>query len=242
MKLGGVDDPDDGLVGFYEGKDEGQERFASFTAVATPRETLLEIHRSRVHSIQLSASQPRRVLAMLVDHRTEVLVTAGYAPSQSVLLPAEAVKAAFAKMAVTFLTAPVLTRQAPPVDEHGAVAVPTPLPGQQGGTWKWVRVVAQEDGKRKAVIAGTMLEDFNEGRLPDALYLPIWTAEPGKSGSVVLLTLLQHSLPAPHADEKPPSPRYFRHHHHPREPKVFVRDADKQSVEVNLNETVRSSS
>jgi len=35
----------------------------------------------------------------------------------------------------------VLTREKPPTDENGKVALPLPLPGQQKGAWNWVRVV-----------------------------------------------------------------------------------------------------
>ena len=181
--LGVVSDPDDGLVGFYQGRDEGEERFAEFRAIAVPRDTVAGIDLSKVHTIQLTAAEPRHVLTMLVDPRTDVVVTAGYAPSQSQSLPPEAIKNAFARIAVTFLAAPVLTREKPPADENGKVALPLPLPGQQKGAWKWVRVVNDAKGDRRAIVARTDLVSASTGISGDPLYLQegwLSLGEPGK--------------------------------------------------------------
>ncbi|MGD0735475.1 MAG: hypothetical protein ABR976_10025 [Terracidiphilus sp.] len=169
--LGVVTDPDDGLVGFYQGRDEGEERFAEFRAIAEPRDTVPGIDLSKVHTIQIAAAESRHVLTMLVDPRTEVVVTAGYAPSQSQLLPPEATKNAIARIAVTFLAAPVLTREKPPADENGKVSLPLPLPGQQKGVWNWVRVVNDAKGDRRAIVAGTDLVSASTSISADPVYL-----------------------------------------------------------------------
>jgi hypothetical protein len=54
---------------------------------------------------------------------------------------------AFANIAVTFLTAPVLTA-AQAKDANPAIALPLPLPGQQQGQWSWLSVKGTDGGPR----------------------------------------------------------------------------------------------
>jgi hypothetical protein len=167
--LGMADDPDDGLAGFYKGADSGQERFAEFFAIALADEDSPGIRPRAVHTLQLTAAEPRQVLTMLVDPRAQVVVTTGYTPAQAQTLPSEAVKRAFEKIAVTFLCAPVLTREAPPVGPQQTVRLPLPLPGQQKGTWNWVRVALDAKGEPGAILAGAEAaptdQVFSENRL-----------------------------------------------------------------------------
>jgi hypothetical protein len=167
--LGMANDPDDGLAGFYIGADSGQERFAEFFAIASVDDDSPGIRPRAVHTLQLTAAQPRQVLTMLVDPRAQVVVTTGYTPAQTQTLPAEAVKRAFEKIAVTFLCAPLLTREAPPTGPQQTVRLPLPLPGQQKGTWNWVRVALDEKGEPQAILAGAEPaptdQVFSENRL-----------------------------------------------------------------------------
>ncbi len=153
--LGMASDPDDGLVGFYIGG-EGERRFEEFYAIAAMEKQFPGITPSRVHTLQLQPrdTEPRQLLTMLVDPRAQVSITCGYAPAQTRFLPAEAVRSALAKIAVTFLTAPVLSTEPPPDDGNGKVRLPLPLPGQQKGSWNWVRVVNNAAGKQRAIVAG----------------------------------------------------------------------------------------
>jgi hypothetical protein len=145
--LGNVNDPDDGLAGFY--LDSAQDPYATFYAVAGVGKG---ISPRRIQSITLAPSEAPATLTMLIDPRSEVHVTSGYAPSQSLSVPSEMFKAAFEKLSVTFLTAPVLTMEPPPTDAKSVVSLPLPLPGQQKGKWKWIRVVNAK-GQQSAILA-----------------------------------------------------------------------------------------
>lgn len=149
--LGLSEDPDDGLVGFYKGG-EGQERYNEIYLIAELSKPTAGIASSRVHTLVLSPDEPERIVTMLVDPRSPVAVTTGYTPAQVRALPPEAVKNAFARIAVTFLAAPVLTTEPPPASMFGSIALPVPLPGQQKGKWQWLSVQDKGDG-RKAVYA-----------------------------------------------------------------------------------------
>jgi hypothetical protein len=154
--LGNVNDPDDGLAGFY--LDAAADPYAVFYAVAgigkgiSPR---------RVQTITFAPSQPPVTLTMLIDPRSEIHVTSGYAPAQVLSVPNEMFKAAFEKIAVTFLTAPVLTMEPPPADRNGLVSLPLPLPGQQKGAWRWVRVV-NAGGRQSAIVAGAQNVELSQ--------------------------------------------------------------------------------
>jgi hypothetical protein len=183
--LGMANDPDDGLAGFYQGADTGQERFAEFFAVAPAHKDSQGIRPRAVHTLQLTAAQPRQVLTMLVDPRAQVVVTTGYTPAQVQTLPAEAVKRAFEKIAVTFLCAPILTREAPPSGPQQTVRLPLPLPGQQKGTWNWVRVALDDKGDPRAILARAEAaptdQVFSENRLHlQEGWLSLGGLDPGK--------------------------------------------------------------
>jgi hypothetical protein len=169
--LGMSTDPDDGLVGFYQGDPASPSRFSDFFVVANPQTKGTGITPSRVHTLHLKPSEPRRVLTLLVDPRAQVVVTPGYAPAQSRKLPPEAVKDALGRLAVTFLTAPLLTTEPPPGHLGGKVSLPIPFPGQQEGQWHWLRVVNEEGDQRSAILAAAEPMSSDEGLPANTVYL-----------------------------------------------------------------------
>jgi hypothetical protein len=169
--LGMSTDPDDGLVGFYQGAPTSLSRFSDFFVVANPKTAGPGITTSRVHTLYLKPSEPMRVITLLVDPRAQVIVTTGYAPAQSRTLPPQAVKDAFARLAVTFLTAPLLTTEPPPEHLGGEVSLPIPFPGQQKGQWNWLRVVNDKAGKQSAIFAGAVPMSPDKVLSANAVYL-----------------------------------------------------------------------
>jgi hypothetical protein len=138
--------------------------------------TLLQfLHRSRsqsrVHTLHLKPSEPMRALTLLVDPRAQAVVTTGYAPAQSRTLPPQAVKDAFACLAVTFLTAPLLTTEPPPGHLDGKVSLPIPFSGQQKGQWNWLRVVNDQAGKQSAIFAAAESISSDKVLSANAVYL-----------------------------------------------------------------------
>jgi hypothetical protein len=169
--LGMSTDPDDGLVGFYQGTPTSLSRFSDFFVVADPKTARSGVTRSHVHTLHLKPSEPIRVLTLLVDPRAQVVVTTGYAPAQSRTLPPQAVKDAFARLAVTFLTAPLLTTEPPPGHLGGKVSLPIPFPGQQKGQWNWLRVVNDKAGKQSAIFAAAEPTSSDKVLSANAVYL-----------------------------------------------------------------------
>lgn len=149
--LGSVDDPDDGLVGFY--LDASQSPFSTFYSVVPAQGS--GIATRQIQTVNLSVAGSPIALTMIIDPRCHVHATTGYMPAQAVQIPPEMFRDAFAKMAVTFLTAPVLTAVPPAGIAHPPVALPLPLPGQQKGQWSWVSVVL-EDNAQQATVSPTV--------------------------------------------------------------------------------------
>lgn len=132
--VGSVEDPDDGLLGFYLGA--SYDTF--YAVVATSHDGLAT---RKIDTVKVSIAGGPVGLTMIVDPRCAVHATTGYMPTQALQVPTEMFRAAFAKIAVTFLTAPVLSAVAPRSADT-PVALPLPLPGQQKGQWSWVTVQA----------------------------------------------------------------------------------------------------
>ena len=129
--LGSAQDPDDGLAGFYVGPS-----YDTFHTVVP--KTYDGIPTRKIDTVTVSAAGDPVTVTMLIDPRCPVHATTGYMPVQSLQIPTETFRDAFAAMGVTFLTAPLLTAPAP--DTAGQVALPLPLPGVQRGGWSWVSV------------------------------------------------------------------------------------------------------
>jgi hypothetical protein len=129
--LGSAQDPDDGLAGFYVGPS-----YDTFHTVVP--KTYAGIPTRTIDTVTVSAAGAPVTVTMLIDPRCPVHATTGYMPVQSLQIPTETFRDAFAAMGVTFLTAPLLTGPAP--DTAGQVALPLPLPGVARGAWSWVSV------------------------------------------------------------------------------------------------------
>jgi hypothetical protein len=146
--LGDVNDPDDGFVGLY--LESAQKPFDAFYAVAGGGKGIVP---RRTQTVQVSPAGGPVTVTLLIDPRSHVQITTGYTPAQTLVVAPELIGAALRKLAVTFLTAPVLLTAPPPAAPGGVLTLPPPLPGQQQGTWKWVRVMQPPGGVQTAVIA-----------------------------------------------------------------------------------------
>jgi hypothetical protein len=140
--LGSVDDPDDGLVGFYL---DDTDRFGTFHAVGPGSGT--DIPTRKIDTVAVDAANGAVTLTMLVDPRCQIHATTGYMPTQTIAIPAEMFRDAFARIAVTFLTAPVMLAAQGPGAANPTIALPLPLPGRQKGDWSWVSVTAETTGQ-----------------------------------------------------------------------------------------------
>jgi hypothetical protein len=139
--VGSVDDPDDGLLGFYLGS-----AFDTFHAVVPNGGG--SIPTRKIDTVTVSVAGGPVVVSMLVDPRCDVHATTGYMPTQALRIPTAMFRDAFANIAVTFLTAPVLAA-AQAKGSTPAMALPLPLPGQQGGDWSWLTVKGAHGGPRQ---------------------------------------------------------------------------------------------
>lgn len=138
--VGSVEDPDDGLVGFYLGSS-----FDTFHAVVPGGGS---IPARKIDTVTVSVAGGPVTLSMIIDPRCDIHATTGYMPTQSLRIPTEMFRDAFKNIAVTFLTAPVLAA----AQAEGAtpsISLLLPLPGQQQGDWSWLTVKGAQGGPRK---------------------------------------------------------------------------------------------
>jgi hypothetical protein len=94
--------------------------------VKTGPGTLNDIDYEKVTSQTAENSQ---YLTMLVDPRAAIHATTGILPTKSIEIPPDFYADALANMAVTFLTAPLLT---------SAHKLAIPLPKEEGFAWSWI--------------------------------------------------------------------------------------------------------
>jgi hypothetical protein len=147
--LGSVSDPDDGLIGFY--LNAAQAPFDTFdTFYSVVAETGQGVATRQPQTVSVSVQGGPVRVTMVVDPRCAVHATTGYMPVQAVQVPPEMFRDAFSRLAVTFLTSPVLN-PVPPKNPLSTLHLPAPpmllplpLPGQQKGQWSWVSVVGQD--------------------------------------------------------------------------------------------------
>jgi len=138
--LGSVDDPDDGLIGFYL---DGSDPFGTFHAVG-PGSGGTEPART-IDTVAMSIADALTASTCLIDPRCPMHATTGYLPTQSMQIPTEMFRDAVARMAVTFLTAPILVaRTSDP--KPGSIALPRLLPGRQAGNWLFVDMAVDASG------------------------------------------------------------------------------------------------
>ena len=138
--VGSVEDPDDGLFGFYF-----DSSFDTFHAIVPGGDN--SIPTRTIGTVSVSVGGGPVVLSMLVDPRCDIHATTGYMPVQALRIPTEMFRDAFDNLAVTFLTAPVLAA-AQAEDATPSIALPLPLPGQQDGDWSWLSVKGSDGGTR----------------------------------------------------------------------------------------------
>jgi len=155
--LGSVDDPDDGLIGFYLDK---SDPFGTFHAVGPGGGAAVPAR--KIDTVSVSIAEGPVAVTMLLDPRCHLHATTGYLPTQSMVIRTAMFRDAFARMAVTFLTAPVLVARQAPGATDDSIALPLPFSGLQQGDWTWVGVGADKTGKQTPNTASVVALDTGQ--------------------------------------------------------------------------------
>jgi len=129
VRLGDLSQVNDGLVGYFI--DDGSAGvYRAFYAPASERgDNGVGPPRFDQLTVTADATAPDLFLTLLLDPRAPVNATTGLLPVEQIQIPPSIYSGALARIAVTFLTTPVLT---------AADQVTLPLPKEKGYTWSWV--------------------------------------------------------------------------------------------------------
>ena len=125
VRLGDLGRTDDGLVGYFI---ESAGAYGTFYAHAATT-SAHGVVAPGPNQIERTADASPVLLTMLVDPCAPVHATTGILPVKAIEIPPGMYSPALTRMAVTFLTAPVLSSQ-------GAFAAP--LPDERGYDWSWI--------------------------------------------------------------------------------------------------------
>ena len=147
VRLGDLSRVDDGLIGYFV-EDQAGTTYRTFYAAASTHTShgVVPPEADRLTVKAAPDAQPA-TLTMLVDPRAPVHATTGMLPGKRIEIPPEMYTAALNRMAVTFLTAPVLTLP-------DAFAIP--LPSEPGYDWSWLAPPEKDGGawvERRDLIA-----------------------------------------------------------------------------------------
>jgi hypothetical protein len=141
VKLGSLDIPGDGMLGYFMGDD-----YARFNSLHTPdagetspyvvqNDLKLQLNTDLTSppagpDLSSPAGESAAYVTMLMDPRGAVHASTGVLPVQEVTLPSYYVQPALAQMEVTFQTGPLLT---------ATERLQMPLPASNKGDWSWVQ-------------------------------------------------------------------------------------------------------
>jgi len=131
VRLGDLGSHDDGLIGYYidDGSDAAYATLYCPAALLGSKGVVMPTDRTLMLAPVASSDQsPPTLVTMLIDPRGCVHATTGILPVKDISIPPAAYSGALQKMAVTFLTSPVLSGE----------SVALPLPDEPGYTWKWI--------------------------------------------------------------------------------------------------------
>ncbi|MBS7539522.1 hypothetical protein [Ancylobacter lacus] len=131
--LGAFDDVDDGLVGYFI-DDGAAAAYHTFYAEAADPSWRHGVVPPASDQITLATSRESRpvVVSMLLDPNAPIHARTGLLPLVELGIPSSMIADDLARIAVTFLTTPVLTSGLPQM----------PVPDESGYVWKWVTQVA----------------------------------------------------------------------------------------------------
>jgi len=134
IRLGEYQQLNDGLVGYWQERpDEAGYHYAEDIFYA-PQSTEspsghIQTHRQEAINLYQSLADPPQKVTLLLDPRGAVHATCGILPTKAIQLPPDQYATALKKIEVSFLTAPIVTRQ----DQ-----LQLPLPTEPGYQWSWL--------------------------------------------------------------------------------------------------------
>ena len=121
---------DDGVAGYFLAEDWG----TLYTPVdMADSDGIVSVAASRSHPLSLTPNGPEATLTLVMDPRAAVHATTGILPVRSLTIPPDQFARILDQLEITFLTAPLLVAQDPPL---------IPLPAEQDYDWSWVEVGA----------------------------------------------------------------------------------------------------
>jgi hypothetical protein len=135
IELGNIAQLDDGLIGYFVGKDYG--RFNVVTESGAARGSYLKPIGLRNNYIYMPFDgKTSTLISMLVDPRAGVHATTSILPTGSVSLPPQFIQSALGEMDVTFRVNGILTDQQIP--DIGRATILMPVPKEKTGEWTWL--------------------------------------------------------------------------------------------------------
>ncbi len=138
VRLGDLSDINDGMIGYFI--DDGTETaYQTFYAPAGDSSDEHGVVHPTFDQIVVNADPktPPVLISMLMDPQASVHATTGVLPVKDLNIPPGVFSDGLSRMAVTFLTTPVLTGGAKP---------DLPVPEERGYTWRWVTQVETTEG------------------------------------------------------------------------------------------------
>jgi hypothetical protein len=164
--LGNQADINDGLVGYFMSNQEDNTNYQSFyTYIPDQKIDNSHIQELTEHPLLLNCDPKTKptILTMLIDPQAKVQAMTGILPTKSIDLPPDQYLPALKKMAVTFLTAPILNR----ADSF------TPIPEneeQSEELWSWIARETIEQQWDEPKIIEEMNQDATFPSTPQQLY------------------------------------------------------------------------
>jgi hypothetical protein len=130
VRIGEYEQLDDGVIGYWieDGTGYGNGTFYAPQSADNP-DPQIQTHAKAPLNLLLAPGDPPLLLTLLIDPRGKVHATSGIVPAKVLEVPPDQYAQTLKKIAVTFLTAPVLTDGDP---------VHLPLPAEAGYQWSWL--------------------------------------------------------------------------------------------------------
>ena len=162
IRVGDRKQLNDGVIGFWK-ETESQYLEPNFhTTVSQTIETNpspehktnafthtnIKAYEAGFSAIEQTLVSPPQTLTLLIDPRAKIHATTGILPTKAIDLPPDQYEHAFKKMAVTFLSTPIIT---------GPESMDIPLPDEPGYRWKWLQ--KERDHWNTLSTTGTLSKD-----------------------------------------------------------------------------------
>ncbi|MEM6270488.1 MAG: hypothetical protein AAF998_13680 [Bacteroidota bacterium] len=130
LRLGDLANLDDGLVGYLiEGSGDNPLTGENFYAPAATSSMTGGVQAPSETTLQLKLNDAVQHLTLLLDPRAPVHATTGILPVSSLRIPNDQYAAAMGRLAVNFITRPLLKM---------AQGLRVPLPAEAGYSWSWI--------------------------------------------------------------------------------------------------------